>query len=178
MKVLVLVFALLSTACSGPVVLSLSSELAPDYREPVRDALERSVLAFRHEGVDVVLADEDDVLGSFVVDVRPDVAFLDGAIGVTHRGITGGAQWIHMDPRVFEPTQANTWGHDAGRDLDDAGAWLMRCAVRHEVGHAIGLEHVSGETSLMYPQVGLKAGADACLWSYEDRNELEREVGP
>lgn len=46
-----------------------------------------------------------------------------------------------------------------------------RCVIAHEIGHALGMDHVDDPASLMAPVVSFDVG-DNCWWSESDQNEF------
>lgn len=50
---------------------------------------------------------------------------------------------------------------------------LTSCTLAHEIGHALGMNHVREDNSLMSPVVH-KNGLDSCYWSRLDQEEFCR----
>ena len=50
------------------------------------------------------------------------------------------------------------------------------CITAHEIGHSLGMPHVSNKNSLMYETAGVDFRHHICFWSDEDQTSLDRTV--
>jgi Matrixin len=49
-----------------------------------------------------------------------------------------------------------------------------KCLIAHEIGHSLGMEHVSEPASLMSIYLTADLPNNNCFWSIDDQEELER----
>jgi hypothetical protein len=128
------------------VVLNLSDIKMPDFEREVRAALalwaERADIAFRYvedaEAADIVIGAQDGARGVAFANIFQEVG--------------GGGRIARINKATICLDPAEHW--EIGRDGDPA-TYNVRRVMAHEIGHALGLDHLGADGGLMgydYPE--------------------------
>lgn len=96
--------------------------------------------------------------------------------------VTNNGGWVHVVPKDVDPHIGlyQGWKKQGTIFVDPdliATPLKTKCVIAHEMGHALGLDHVNDPKSLMAPKTQHYDETDNltdCLWSADDQKELCR----
>lgn len=153
MRLTFITIALLASACSTQTHIEKTIE-DPNGPRWLEDSIYDAAEFWQmNEDVDILVGETGEVQVE-VKQLLPDYLGLFAGDGV-------GGGTISMTPELgqnFEQQSAN-------------------CVMRHEQGHALGMEHVDDPNSLMFPVLHLPADGNDCFWSDADVAEFCAATG-